>query len=296
MRTILLLALLFMGSYVSAQNIMIYQPGPGANNGSDEGGLTGGKDTWVNRYSPGDNKGGLDHVLTSPRSSCNESDYKGYFKFDVSTLPEEVNAVYFGVTHIEHTSYCYSNCTADFYFYLCTSDWDEMSLVQNNLPTEESTAFFGPLAISYPNNLGVQEYDITSAYNYWKENPELNFGFVVYSPTTGCNNASVYFGVKSSDDAVEANRPYLKIDYSGSTAVHDLAKATTVGPNPFTDFINLPAAGVVNCYLTNLNGQKMDVGYSQGVKQLFTAHLPRGVYLLHLELEGQSITHKLIKR
>jgi hypothetical protein len=296
MRTILLSTFLVLCGFLSAQNIMIFQPSGGLNDGSDEGGLSSGKDTWVNRYAPDENNGSLSYVLTSPRSDCNESDYKGYFKYDVSDLPDNVNSVHFGVTHIEHTNYCYNNCSAAFYFYLCTSDWDEMTLVQNDLPTEESAAFYGPLTITYPNNLGVKEYDITTAYNYWKSNPQLNYGFVVYSPTVGCNNASVYFGVRSSDDEVEANRPYLKIDYSGATTIDADTESFNVGPNPFTDYITIPVDNLRSYYLTNLNGQKVDVNYNSGTMQIATTHLPKGLYLLHLEMEGKSRTYKMVKR
>ena len=281
---------------INAQHITVFQPGPGANDGTDEGTATAGKDTWVNRYSPTDNYGNLDYAMGTPRTTCNPSDYKAYFKFDVSDLPDHVNSVKFGVTHIEHTAYCYSNCSADFYFYYCTSDWDENTLVQANLPTESEDAFYGPIQIEFPNDFGVMEYDITDAYNFWKNNPDQNFGFVIYSPDAGCNNASVYFGVKTSDDATEANRPYLKIDTPNQTGIDPNELDTNIAPNPFNDFINIGMDNISSCALYDIKGQQVNVTYDASKKQISTAHLPKGVYFLKLETNGNVGVKKLIKK
>jgi len=296
MRTQLVIALLSVVANLSAQNIMIFQPSGGLNDGSDEGSLSGGKETWVNRHAPTENYGSLDYWLTSARSNCNTSDYKGYFKFDVSGLPDNVNSVHFGVTHIEHTANCYSNCSADFYFYLCTSPWDEMTLIQENLPSEDTNSFFGPITIDFPNNFGLKEYDITSAYNYWKTNPQLNHGFVVYSPTVGCNNAGVFIGVQTSDDEIEENRPYLKVDYSDQTGIRQYLANFDVSPNPFNDFININLDNISYYSITNIKGQKVKAEYSSTNHQISTSHLSKGIYFLHFEINKEVKVVKLIKQ
>lgn len=295
MKTRLMCAMLFVLGCLSAQNTVIFQPSGGANNGNDEGTLTAGKDSWVNRYAPTENNGYTGSSLASPRTNCNESDYKSYFRFDVTNLPDSVTSVVFGVTHFEHTSYCYSNCSADFYFYLCTSAWDEMTLVQNNLPAEVAEPFCGPISISFPNNFGVKEYDITSAYRYWKKNPSLNYGFTIYSPTVGCNNASVYFGVKTSDDVDEANRPYLKIEKPSITGLNQSALKQAISPNPFNDYIKVNISNLNSFYFTNIKGQKIDVKYDSSNQQFLTSHLQKGIYFLHLFIDEKETVVKLIK-
>lgn len=295
MKAKLVLAMLFIFGYASAQNTIIFQPSGGANDGSDEGTITGGKDTWENRYTPTDNFGSLEYSMSTPRSNCNESDYKSYFKFDVSTLPDSVSSVVFGVTHFEHTAYCYSNCSADFYFYRCTSAWDEMALIQSNLPSEDPEPFFGPIPITFPNNFGVKEYDITSAYRYWKKNPNANFGFTVYSPLIDCNNACVYFGVKTSDDIVAANRPYLKIEPVVTTGISKKTLNPIISPNPFNDYIKVNVANLKSYYFTDVKGQKIEVEYDSSSQQFNTTRLLKGIYFLHVFADEKEAVVKLIK-
>ena len=66
-----------------------------------------------------------------------------------------------------------------------------MTLTQQNEPTEDTSSFYGPIPISFPNDYQIQEYNITSAYNAWKTGALPNYGFTVYSPNVGCNNAAV---------------------------------------------------------------------------------------------------------
>jgi hypothetical protein len=254
-------------------------------------------DSWVNLYTPQANYGDGLYALSSPRSTCNTSDYKSYFRFEVAELPEEVDSVFFGVTHLPHTSYCYSNCDADFYFHYLTSPWDEMTLNQSNLPSEDPAAFYGPINITFPNDFGTQEYDITNAYNYWKTEGVDNFGFVTYSPTSGCNNAAVQFMAYSSDDTLETRRPYLKIYYNGPTGINDAAKkdAVTVYPNPFKDQLIFDATAFDRYYLTDLYGKVVDVTYDEGLGGFHTDQLSTGLYILHLEKGNRYHSVKVIK-
>lgn len=74
-----------------------------------------------------------------------------------------------------------------------------------------------------------------------------------------CENYPI--GVKPSDDEIEANRPYLKVDYSDQTGIHrDLVKFD-VSPNPFNDYININLDNI-SCYsITNVNRQKVKAEY-----------------------------------
>ena len=209
---------LFAGSFVADVQAteIILKPGPGPNNGSDNGSANGGKDAYVHRFNDGANDyrnmnfGAEPSVIGTPRSTCNPSDAKGYIQFDLSSLPANVQQVFLGVTHIPHTTYCYSNCNADFYFYPITQSWSEKTLTFNTMPTE-GAAVYGPIHITFPNDFKTREYDITTIYRNWKNGSVPNYGLAIYSPTVGCNNAAVGFSVHSSDATDQSVRPYLRI-------------------------------------------------------------------------------------
>ena len=210
---------LIAGSYVAdvqATSEIIFRPGPGPNNGSDNGSANGGKDAYVSRYNNGPddyrnmNFGAEPSVVGTPRSNCNPSDSKGYIQFDLSSLPADVQQVFLGVTHSPHTTYCYSNCIADFYFYPITQSWSEKTITHNAMPAEGSSVY-GPIHITFPNDFKTREYDITTIYRNWKNGSVPNYGLAIYSPTVGCNNAAVQFSVHSSDDTDPSVRPYLRI-------------------------------------------------------------------------------------
>ena len=290
-----LIALLASG-FLFGQNVLIFQPDGGLNDGSDQGSLNGGKDTWANRFSPTTNEGAGIAALGTPRSNCNPSDYKAYFQFDVDTLPNVVDSVFFGVTHLDHTTYCFSNCDADFYFYYVTSPWDEMTLTTQTAPTD-SVAFFGPKNITFPNDFQNQEYDITDAYNYWKTPDVNNYGFTIYSPTVGCNNASVFFGVYTSDDTVVAARPYLKIYYPNPVAIDPSQEESklAVFPNPFSDYLKMNVADPKDAFFTDMLGRKFIMPYDPTIRGFNTSSLNPGMYMLHVKKENAPITVKVFK-
>lgn len=188
---------------------IIFRPGPGKNDGSDNGSQNAGKDTSAAGGDPAKNYGAESYITGTPKSNCNPAETKAYIQFDLSSLPANVSQVFLGVTHITHTN-CYDNCNADFYFYLVTQAWNEMTVTFNNRPTEGG-AVYGPLNIKAPNDLKTREYDITSIYKNWKNGSVPNYGLAIYSPTVGCNNAAAMFYVHSSDDPDPNVRPYLRI-------------------------------------------------------------------------------------
>jgi len=206
---LLLVSVLGTASYVFAAEI-IFRPGPGLNDGSDDGSLNAGKDAYAWSCN-GDYSGSDVYFGGSPRSSCNQCNNKGYIQFNLDTLPSNVEKVYFGVTHYPHTSYCYSNCDANFYFYPVLESWNEMTIGSGSMPTEGSSVF-GPLYISFPNDFGTKEYDLTDIYGSWKNVTIQNNGLVIYSPDGTCNNASIGFFVHSSDDPDVNTRPYLRVE------------------------------------------------------------------------------------
>jgi hypothetical protein len=196
------------------------QPGPGANDGRDDGSQDAGKDTYTYGATPQDragNQGNASTVLSQPTSNCNTAMARAFIRFNVDSLPADVQAVYLGVTHLAHTDRCFSNCSADFYFYPVLGPWNEMTLTYDKSP-KVGKAIHGPIRIKFPNDLGAKEYDITDIYRKWKRGAVPNQGLAIFSPTEGCNNCAVYFGFCSSDEQDASKRPYLRIVTKEKTA------------------------------------------------------------------------------
>lgn len=189
----------------------ISRPEPGINDGTDTGTSLAGKDAFGGTCSnPGYNNGDGTAIYAAPITTCNECNSDAFIQFDLASLPATVEHVYLGVTHYPHDTYCYSNCDADFYFYPLTSSWSENTVSLTNNPTASTTPAYGPINITFPNDFGAREYEITDLYQQWKDGSIPNYGIEISSPTIGCNNASVAFYVHSSDSEI-GKRPYLRI-------------------------------------------------------------------------------------
>jgi hypothetical protein len=218
----------------AAGSEMKLQPGPGANDGRDDGSQDAGKDTYTYGATPQDragNRGNASTLLSYPTSNCNTAMARTFLRFNVDSLPTDVQAVFLGVTHLAHTDRCSSNCSADFYFYPVLEPWNEITLTYDKSP-KVGKAIHGPIRIKFPNDLGVKEYDITDIYKKWKLDAMPNQGLAIFSPTEGCNNAAVYFGFYSSDERDASKRPYLRIvtkEAAGSAAGKQESGAGAVG-------------------------------------------------------------------
>lgn len=300
-------ALLFTGMQLlhgQSQTITIFQPSAGLNNGTDQGGVNSGKDAWVAEGATTNNYGADWYMLALPISNCNNTTCSAYIQFDVSTLPLNVDSVTFGVTHLPHTTYCYSNCNADFYFARIAQPWDEMTLDFNTKPSLD-TAFYGPINIAFPNNFGVREYNITSTYLLWKTGAVPNNGFAIYSTTVGCNNAAVYFESFSSDDTVASERPYLKI-YTSSTGIHSPVADQinfNLSPNPAQDQAMMKFTLSENSKsifrLTDVTGRLvMDEVRLEGQGRfeipLDLSALKQGMYFYTLQTDAGTVSGKLM--
>lgn len=278
-----------------AQSPVIFQPGPGQNDSTDQGGLTGGKDAFTNEGAQTTNYAAEAYNFALPVSNCNPTNMNAYIQFDLTGLPSQADSVFFGVTHWDHTSYCYSNCLADFYFAALLSPWYEQTIDYTNAPAHD-TAFYGPITISFPNTFGTREYNITAMYNLWQAGTVPNYGFVIYSPTVGCNNAAVGFYAWSSDDTVLANRPYLKI-YQLSSANPEIAYAPklAVGPNPANDLLRISCAEkITQVSLYDLRGSLIRTEQLNALQaELSVKDLPEGVYFLRAETAGGTAVRKI---
>ena len=147
LRSAMLLCLVLATHVAMAQNPLVFQPGSGSNDGTDEGGLNGGKDTWVYDGDPSMNYGAHAWCYSMPQTTCNNTNVRGFLKFDVSTLPATVDSVLLAVDFVDQTNYCYGNCQASFSFNYVDAAWDEMTMTWNSQPSP-SDPFAGPFSIA----------------------------------------------------------------------------------------------------------------------------------------------------
>ncbi|MBE7445851.1 MAG: Ig-like domain-containing protein [Planctomycetia bacterium] len=245
---VLFLILIMHVMTTNADTFQIFRPGPGLNDGTDDGSINAGKDTFFYRCEEEKYYGADYDIIGRPRSTCNPCNDKGYIQFNISTLPDNVARVYLGVTHFSHTDHCYSNCIADFYFYPVLEPWGEISLP--SFPPSEGAAVYGPINIAFPNNFGNKEYNITEVYRQWKSGSIPNNGLVIYSPDGDCNNAATQFSIGSSDNPDVTMRPYLKVIPVGA----DPTPPTVTSTNPANNATKIN----INSSITATFSESMD--------------------------------------
>lgn len=70
--------------------------------------------------------------------------------------------------------------------------------------------------------------------------------------------------------------------------------AINISPNPFNDYFDISTnQEIKDITLTNLNGQH--ISFEQKGNRIYLKNIPKGIYLLSLELNGRRIQQKLIK-
>ncbi len=233
MKKTLLILLLAIGKWAIAQNPIIFMPDAGLNDGSDEGGLHGGKDAYIFDGDPNTNNGAVNAVYSLPLSSCNNTNYLGMIQFDLTTLPASVDSVFLGGWTWDQNVNCFSNCNNNWEFWYIGAAWDEMAVTWGT-PLTLDSAFAGPFNVTFPDVARERKFDITNAYRNWKSGAVPNHGLLIKPIDGDCNNACVILGMLSSDDTTLAgsHHPYLEI-YSGGVGVQEPQQIVTKWfPNP----------------------------------------------------------------
>lgn len=251
---------------VAAQNPIMFQPGPGLNNGTDEGGLNGGKDTWIYDGDPAMNYGAHEWCYSTPQTTCNSTNVHGLLKFDVAGLPASVDSVILAVDFLDQTNYCYSNCQATFSFNYVDAPWDEMTTTWNSQPPT-SDAFAGPFSVAFPEVGGERHYDVTDAYEAWRSGSRANHGFAILPLDGSCNNAAILFAFYSSDDTTVAHEPVRLLVYTNTIGIpeHGAWSTLRISPNPTTNaaFLDVPTA--VGPYRIDLLDEVGRIVLQQGI-------------------------------
>ena len=263
----------------------MFQPGPGLNDGTDEGGLNGGKDAYVWDEQPSSNFGAALSCGTSPISTCNQTNLRGFIKFDVSSLPAVVDSVIFSV-HFPDQLTCFSNCSSTYTFNYVDQAWNEMGITWDNQPSP-GDAFGDTVALAAPEPAGERRYDITDAYLAWRSGTRVNHGFM-FVPLDGiCNNAAVILGFFSSDQT-EFPRPQLLV-YANTIGMQEHTAWSTlrITPNPAADAAFLDAPAAIGAYrvevLDGMGRVILQQGAVAGMRlTLALDGLGAGVYFIRL--------------
>lgn len=299
----MLLCLVLATHVAMAQNPLVFQPGSGSNDGTDEGGLNGGKDTWVYDGDPSMNYGAHAWCYSMPQTTCNNTNVRGFLKFDVSTLPATVDSVLLAVDFVDQTNYCYSNCQASFSFNYVDAAWDEMTMTWNSQPSP-SDPFAGPFSIAFPEVGGERHYDVTDAYLAWRTGSRANHGFTIVPLDGSCNNAAIFFGFYSSDDTTAAHEPARLLVYTNTIGIPEPGIWSTlrITPNPAADVAVIDVPAVIGRYRADLLDGTGRIILQQGhlADQRMTLALDgldAGVYFVRLTTEhfGTAV-RRLVKQ
>ncbi|MBS1771574.1 MAG: T9SS type A sorting domain-containing protein [Bacteroidetes bacterium] len=294
--------------------VMVFRPGPGVNDSSDRGTANAGMDAIVYEGNPGGNYATYQGIAVLPISNCNNTHETAFMRFDLGTLPDTVDSVFLVIKHVPQTSYCYSNCSADFYFYPVLQNWYEPAITYNNQPSVD-TAFYGPISMSFPNTWDVREYNITKMYRMWRDSVIPNYGMQIASPTVGCNNAAIGFFAHNSDDPDSTKRPYLKIYYRVDTGHVDTPiHISTIGiskpvmkmyPNPAHNEITMQlqatAAGGGWYVITDITGRVVRLENIQWLAgdnntMIPLYNLDAGLYYYTLYTPEGKLIEKILKQ
>lgn len=307
MKTLTISLFLTICSIVTfAQTPIIFQPGPGLNDGSDMGTIDAGMDAFIvqnTEGSYGDNPG----LMSLPPSNCNETESIIYMRFDISILPTYVDSVFVNFHHFPQTNYCYSNCDAWWSISPLMEEWDEMGVDWFNDVNYEGE-YVNNIHFAFPDTGGWHKYDITNLYNDWNNGNLTNYGIAIHSTTEGCNNAAIMFYAASSDDTTAGGiyRPYLEI-YESSEGITNTVKTklnAKVFPNPAQDNLTLTydlfEPMPVGLRLQGLDGRTWfsqsatEQGKGSHSTPINITKLAAGIYMLVVETPIGTIREKVL--
>ena len=207
------------------------QPGPGLNNGTDDGSLNKGKDagTW----------GNANDYLYLLRSSCNVGYCPGYIQFNLAGMPTS------SVVRAEVGFYSWVFFNGNGWPWpvspivsvrRATSPWVETSGDLGTRPTVDQEALDshvvqtvggGSYGVPFTEFEGWIVFDITKAYTNWVSGAWPNYGLELGIDNDSCANGD-YFQVNASDESTAPHlRPYLSVSYRPNPCViRSISKST----------------------------------------------------------------------
>ena len=185
----------------------ILQPGPGANDGTDDGSLTKGKDA--------SNAGASSPVLPLYNSPCNLGLWPGYVQFATANMPTQ------DVIKVEVQIYCKMFFNGSGWAWPATSyqisvrqvttPWNELTLPTGVAPTPLASNIVTTVGGGTPGFIefeGWLSFDITGLYRNWAAGTVTNCGLQFALDTSYCANGDEFY-IYSSDNTNAAWRPKL---------------------------------------------------------------------------------------
>jgi hypothetical protein len=200
-----------------AAAVTVLQPGPGLNDGTDQGTAGAGKDAYVIENSPNTPDGdvSLNSVYNSP---CSVGRYISLVRFDLGGLPTTVSRVIVSLyANIDHWD-CGSALDLDpvWGLHAVNADWNEMTVTWNTMPAMEA----GPVAShTFTGTAGVwnlldqhwAEFDITDLYREWVAGTRTNHGLAVVMENAPCFNCAGSNFIASDELTYTDLRPKLTV-------------------------------------------------------------------------------------
>ncbi|MBK6849863.1 MAG: DNRLRE domain-containing protein [Proteobacteria bacterium] len=198
-----------------------YAPSGGANDGSDQGGPSAGKDLVVAEHSPSTVFAYADDEMGLYNSSCNPFIAWGLLRFDLAGLPsasqvERVNLVFHSKAWTAYFPYQVATTTYD--VYRVTEAWEENTATWNNQPAvaADPSASLGVATaeVQHPSYAydGFVSIPITSLYLSWISGQQANHGLSLRRRESFCENGNAN-QITTSDASEAARRPALEIVY-----------------------------------------------------------------------------------
>lgn len=206
----------------SAQADIVLQPGPGANDGTDDGSATKGNDTAMYNLATGPGNGGAEVMLGIFNSPCNVGVLNGYLQFATVGMPTQ------GVTRAEIQVYCKVFSQGDGWPWpvspqlsvrRVTQAWNEMTVTVGVQPTVDPAVLGthtvpvvggGSYGVPYTEFEGWLTFEVTSLYRGWASGATNNHGVQFHIDNAYCANGDV-FAIYSSDNTNALLRPKLVV-------------------------------------------------------------------------------------
>lgn len=212
------------------------QPGPGLNDGTDDGSADKGKDTDAWGYQTADDA--ASQYLYTPNSNCNSGIGYAYVQFLLDGMPKKkIISV-----KVETSNWVYFNGAGwpwpvrdvQISARKVTSPWNEIGMTYGTQPSYDPTvvdykivhtvgggtpAYQPPWSDPYTEFDGILSFDITNLYKGWADGSIPNYGLMFHLDTSFCNNGDITLMRSSDYEGDVSLRPKLVVEYDDTPIV-----------------------------------------------------------------------------
>jgi hypothetical protein len=208
----------------------VLQPSGGANDGTDDGSATKGKD----RSQYGD-ANGSSAILFLYNSPCNVGQQPAYLQFAVPLQPTQdiakAEVQIYAKMFFNGAGWAWTAKPYQISLRRVTASWNERTLPASVAPTplaSRTVTAVGGATPGFVEFEGWLKFDLTALYRDWASGAAANYGVQLAIDTTYCANGNEFW-VYSSDNATAALRPKLTME----TGLQPVLAITTDASNAF---------------------------------------------------------------